>query len=319
MLHYSKSPQSVNLGSRRASSTSVPLWLEYIAPDFAQANTNTIAGAKKLIEAKKALRRSKGSFRQLVAGLGMDLDKAERLMVIARHSVLSDSAHARDLPLSWMTQFTLAKIPADVLAQLIADGTVHPLLERKEAERLVKKVRRQNSANESGGEAHTESRSGSDDGGDRDDPHDPGEDDHEEPVEAQSAVGETCIDSPSARRKPMAPRPVKSPTSAAVAEEQWAVGAFLNGIADSPDEIKRKWARLEELELVAQQREIENLGLRSEIEDLRGALDEGNKKIAKLSGECVALRAEADELRAALDRMMAPTNGNATTNMMAAE
>jgi len=139
---------------------SVPRWIEYIAPDFVQSNVSTIAGAKKLIEAKKALKRSRGSFRGLVEALGMDLDKAECLVVIARHPVLSDSAHARNLPLSWMTQFTLAKISAEVLAQLIADGTVHPDLERKEAQRLVERVRQRNSTNGGSGEARTESRGG---------------------------------------------------------------------------------------------------------------------------------------------------------------
>jgi len=127
------------------TSSSFNEWFDYIAPDFVQSNVRTIAGAKKLIAAKKALKGSKGSFRNLVAELGMDLDKAERLMIIARHPVLSDSAHARILPLSWMTQFTLTKIRPEILAQLIADETVHPGLERKEAERLVQKVRGSNS------------------------------------------------------------------------------------------------------------------------------------------------------------------------------
>jgi len=252
MLVAEASPEN-QVSSCRTSSSSVPHWLEYIAPDFAQANTNTIAGAKKLIEAKKALRKSKGSFRQLVEGLGMDLDKAERLMVIARHPVLSDSAHARNLPLSWMTQFTLAKIPAEVLAQLIADETVHPGLERKEAERLVEKVRRQNSTNGGGGEAHAQNQSGGgdgDDGGDHDDPrdasgdeddyhHDPSADDHEKPVEA--------INTPVAQN---------------------AVGE------NSPGEIARLKACIDDLQNAKRQVEIKAEGLNSEIEELKAKLDE---------------------------------------------
>jgi hypothetical protein len=120
-------------------------WFHRIRPDFAQGNISIIAGAKKLIEAKQALRKRNGSFIRLVERLEMDLGKAERLMKIARHSVLSDSAHAPNLPLSWMTLYTLSQIPAKQLSKLIEEGAVHPYLERKEAERLVQQVRQSNS------------------------------------------------------------------------------------------------------------------------------------------------------------------------------
>src|SRR5262249_8398461 len=68
-------------------------------------------------------------------------------MVIARHPVLSDSAHAPILPFSWMTLYTLAKIPPEILFQFLVDGLVHPHLKRKEAERLVERARGQNAPN----------------------------------------------------------------------------------------------------------------------------------------------------------------------------
>src|SRR5262249_19878105 len=59
----------------------------------------------------------------------------------------------------------------------------------------------------------------------------------------------------------------------------------------------RKLARLEELEAVARRLEIENVELRSEVEDLRNenaglreALNEASKKFTKLSDESVAPR-----------------------------
>jgi hypothetical protein len=231
---------------------SVPRWIDYIAPDFVQSNVSTIAGAKKLIEAKKALRKSRDSFRALVEALGMDLDKAERLMVIARHPVLSDSAHARNLPLSWMTQFTLAKISAEVLAQLIADGTVHPELERKEAERLVKRVRQRNSTNGGGGETRTENRGGDDGGGHGEqhddaggndeggDHHDLGEDNREQPPETGNP---------------------------AIAQD---VGP------DSKSEVDRKLALLEELERERRLWEIQKHGWESENEELKAKLNESS-------------------------------------------
>jgi hypothetical protein len=164
-LEFSQAETSTTTPPEVARSPgSLAEWFEFIRPDFVQGNVSTIAGTKKLIEAKNALKGCKGGFTQLVEGLGMGLDKAERLMVIARHPVLSDSAHARILPLSWMTQFTLAKILPGVLTQLIADGTVHPGLERKEAERLVEWARGQNSTNGNGANAHADSRG--DGGGD---------------------------------------------------------------------------------------------------------------------------------------------------------
>jgi hypothetical protein len=83
-------------------------WFEQIRPDFIRGNASIIAGAAKLIEAKAALRKNKGSFLRLVEKLGLDLDKAERFMKIARNPVLRDSAHARNLPLSWMTLAAVA-------------------------------------------------------------------------------------------------------------------------------------------------------------------------------------------------------------------
>lgn len=224
------------------SSKSVPEWVDYVAPDFVQSNVSTIAGAKKLIEAKKALRKSKESFRSLVEALGMDLDKAERLMVIARHPVLSDSAHARNLPLSWMTQFTLAKIPAATLAQLIEDGSIHPGLERKQAERLVERTRARNSTNgvetvvdghEDGGEptplTFAEILSLSDDDNCDDDR---GGDDHDQlAATARDDVG-----------------------------------------SDSRCEIDRKLARLDELERERRQWEIQRSGYESEVQELQAKL-----------------------------------------------
>jgi hypothetical protein len=231
------------------SNNSVPEWIDYIAPDFVQSNVSAIAGAKKLIAAKKALKRGKGSFRGLVEALGMDLDKAERLMVIARHPVLSDSAHARILPLSWMTLFTLAKIPPETLAQLIADGKVHSELERKAAERLVERVRKQNSTNGGGGETRAESRSGGDgdDGGGHGEQLDAGGND-------EGGVRDLGEDN---RKQP--PETGNPP----IAQD---IGF------NSKDEVDRKLARLDELERERRQWEIQRCGYESQVQELQAKL-----------------------------------------------
>jgi len=82
------------------SPSSVDEWAELIRPDFTQGNVCFIAGAAKLIRAKKALKKSRGSFLELLEKVGMDPDKAERWIKIARNPVLANSAHARNLPAS---------------------------------------------------------------------------------------------------------------------------------------------------------------------------------------------------------------------------
>ena len=246
-------------------------WFEYIAPDFVQGNISIIAGAKKLIEAKAALKRSKGSFGALVEELGLDQDKAERLMKIARHPVLSDSAHARNLPLSWMTLFTLSKIPAAALAQLIEDGSIHPGLERKAAERLVERARARNSTNGNAVEARDADHGGDhggdhgvDHGGDHDLDH--GDDDDDD-------------------------RGNDDPDQIA-ATAQDDVGS------DSRCEIDRKLARLEELEPRVVMLERVKFALESEVEELKAKLDE------------VAVRHQRRLFRQALDSIGQAETGN---------
>jgi len=244
-------------------------WFEYAAPDFRQGNISLIAGARKLIAAKAALKKSKGSFGRLVEALGMDLDKAERLMTIARHPVLGDSAHARSLPLSWMTQFTLAKLPPKDLLAFIANGMVHPALERKEAERLVQKARGSNS---NGG--HDRDRSRVEQG---DDDHSDGRRAERGDVDNQGAAhdagssgdhqhaGDDVGGSDPKVRDEARPEPSAGQGNGAPTQD---VGP------DSEGEVARKLARLEELEREARQWAIQRHGWESENQELKVKLNE---------------------------------------------
>jgi hypothetical protein len=62
---------------------------------------------------------------------------AGRFMTIARHPVLSNSAHWAELPNSWRTLAELARLDAAVLEKFIASGRIHPELTRQEADYLV--------------------------------------------------------------------------------------------------------------------------------------------------------------------------------------
>jgi hypothetical protein len=57
-------------------------------------------------------------------------------MEIARNPVLSDPTHVSHLPPSWGTLHALAKLPKATLEAKIADGTIHPKLERKDVAKL---------------------------------------------------------------------------------------------------------------------------------------------------------------------------------------
>jgi len=240
-------------------------WLAYIRPDFVQGHTSIITGAKKLIEAKAALKGSELSFTVLVEdGLGLDLDKAERLMVIARHPVLSDSAHARILPLRWTVLHTLSRIAPEALERLIANRKICPELKRKDAERLVEQAHGQNSPNRNGSETPIERRTGNSDRVE-DCGNGVGEDfgdgrDGCDTQDDRAGRDELHDDDDEIHGRQTQPVPVPRDD----------IGS------DSRCEIDRKLARLEELEREKRQWEIQRCGHESEIQELRARLDETN-------------------------------------------
>ncbi|MFZ2077013.1 MAG: hypothetical protein WAV38_10295 [Xanthobacteraceae bacterium] len=63
-----------------------------------------------------------------------DIRKAEMLMFLARHEVISKSCHWHDFPPSLRTLWELTQIrPKQRLLDLIADGTINPGMTREEA------------------------------------------------------------------------------------------------------------------------------------------------------------------------------------------
>jgi hypothetical protein len=99
-----------------------------------------ITKGRVLIKAKERLH---GEFLDwLKNDLRLDVSKAERLMLIAGHKVLSDSAHWAELPPSWRTLYELTKLcrpqrnPQRMLG-LIASGKIHPCMTRADARELL--------------------------------------------------------------------------------------------------------------------------------------------------------------------------------------
>jgi hypothetical protein len=163
-----------------------------------------------------------------------------------------------------MTLYTLAALPPDKLDEFLTNGTVHPRLARKAAERLVRQHRGSNS---NGGRQSIEDHSGcnhhevdhqqDEDHDDCDDGHDHdlGHGRHDDrgvehlqggPGEDQLRQDECEVDSTPSTRDDVGP--------------------------NSRLEIERKLARLEELERERGQWNIARLGFESEVAELRGKL-----------------------------------------------
>jgi len=66
---------------------------------------------------------------------------ANQLMAIAGHSLLANSNHGKNLPSSWRTLYELTKAPDDALGGWLADGTIHPEIQRKDVKRLLRALR----------------------------------------------------------------------------------------------------------------------------------------------------------------------------------
>jgi DUF3102 family protein len=95
-----------------------------------------IAAGRHLQEAKDKL--EPGDFLKMIeADLPFGESTAERLMKIAKHPVLSNSAHAPLLPTSWSTLYELTKLPAKKLEAKLIDGTITADLERKDIAKLM--------------------------------------------------------------------------------------------------------------------------------------------------------------------------------------
>jgi hypothetical protein len=111
-------------------------WSRCIAAAWAKGVEAFVETGRQLIEAKRAL--DYGKFLDMIENdLPFSASTAERLMAIAKNTVLSDSAHAPKLPPSWTTLYELTKLPAQKLRSLIKNGSVHPAMERRDAESLT--------------------------------------------------------------------------------------------------------------------------------------------------------------------------------------
>jgi Protein of unknown function (DUF3102) len=88
-----------------------------------------------LIEAKRKV--GHGNWMKFVEKLDFTASTAERLMLIASHPVLSNSAHVQNLPRSWGTLHRLTCLEDSDLDEMLKDGTINCETERKDVDELI--------------------------------------------------------------------------------------------------------------------------------------------------------------------------------------
>jgi hypothetical protein len=71
--------------------------------------------------------------------LRMTSQTARAYIKIVNNEALTNATHALDLPASWYVLYLLSDIASDRLNELIAEGSVHPGLQRIDAEALVQR------------------------------------------------------------------------------------------------------------------------------------------------------------------------------------
>jgi hypothetical protein len=120
--------------------TKVELWAERITNAYGDSVSAIIEVGRQLVQAKGEC--GHGGWGELTGEttgkplLPFSHRTARRIMAIANNAAISNRAHVSDLPASWGTLAVLASMDADDIEAAIADGTIHPEMERKDAEAL---------------------------------------------------------------------------------------------------------------------------------------------------------------------------------------
>lgn len=159
-----RSPSTLVLLDGGATARTSDEWAALIKADLGRAVESIVAAGRHLIEAQAAV--NYGEWLPLVEKIGISSSTAERLMSIARNPVLTNSAHAPNLPTSRETLYRLSKLEPDVLEPAIADGSVTPDMNRDDAAALVRQLSGKSDDDDDddvdagGGRAHVANNSG---------------------------------------------------------------------------------------------------------------------------------------------------------------
>jgi hypothetical protein len=122
--------------------TQADYWAPRINAEWRKSVAAILGVGTQLIAAKEScehgefLRLFKGHENAVGQTLPFTLNTAERLMAVARHPVLSNSAHVQSLPQSWGTLYELTKLDDDTLIAGIKAGEITPETTRAQAAAL---------------------------------------------------------------------------------------------------------------------------------------------------------------------------------------
>lgn len=120
--------------------TKIQRWAEKITNAYGDSVQAVIEVGRQLQQAKAEC--SHGEWGELTGEttgkpmLPFSFRTARMLKAIAENAALSDRQHVADLPASWGTLAVLASLDPDDIEAAIADGTIRPEMERKDAEAL---------------------------------------------------------------------------------------------------------------------------------------------------------------------------------------
>jgi len=112
-------------------------WAAQICNKLSKSVDSIVEVGRALVSAKKEL--AHGEWQRLFDERMVPFSQsaAERLMKIATHPLLSQSAHASILPPSWYTLYELTKLPQTELARAIDEGRVTPDMPRNVVKSLM--------------------------------------------------------------------------------------------------------------------------------------------------------------------------------------
>jgi len=122
--------------------TNAEYWAPKIHGEWRKSIEGIVGVGRQLIAAKEScehgefLRLFKGHENAVSDPVPFGEDTAERLMKVASHPVLSDSALGRSLPMSWRTLYELTKLDDETLIAGIKAGEITPETTRAQAAAL---------------------------------------------------------------------------------------------------------------------------------------------------------------------------------------
>jgi hypothetical protein len=122
--------------------SSADYWAPRISAEWRKSVEGIVRVGLALVAAKAAcehgefLRLFKGHPEAVADPVPFGEDTAERLMKVASHPVLSDSAHGRSLPQSWRTLYELTKLEDEQILAGIKAGEIGPEMTRSQAAAL---------------------------------------------------------------------------------------------------------------------------------------------------------------------------------------